>query len=647
MRSPLKRLMQRLWWFDVVYPITVALLLFSSLTYIVYAGQRSSRLSLLAEQQLLETSLTFGVGRSAIARGDVLIVSADALDVKRLGRAPLGVAPEPEPEAFANVIQALASRGIKTIFVRWHMDAHPNDEAYYQPLVAMLAQLPKDVNVRFVTSSSMLEATPATFQKVAHIAEDETCNYPERLHSDCPYNADWPDWVMQAIIDEALPSEAKIDPVWLTLQMPSIAPSYILNLPAPWSIPTQTFSSVLAQTPGINRHIAKVAFVGSDLSHSISRTNDSSVTRFVHTAYDTPDLDFTIAGTPLHVFWAMTSQMFHDRSMVTVPPESAILAMTMALCLLVIFVMGRFGATAASGMFLVYVVSGPIVNAFAIRHLNVYAPLFDSFYFGLSTFIVAGFGRLSYTAFHRWRLTEQRRMHEHTADVKGNFISLLSHNLNTPVAKMQGMLGLLGAVPGDLPWKKDVHLAEFHVTQLEYAIRSVLVASALEEGSLTSTARSLKALLDELDSVYGTSLKRLGIILKTTVVGDEDLAHMPFDFDVRALTSAFAGLSALYAREGMKAVVTLTAEAKDEGDRHLVALTFTSADSHPSEAAVKILTDASPLTVRSLAGQTFFDDVLAGLGVLAARAYDGAVVVSNTPDRTLLVCLRERRKPGS
>lgn len=626
----MKVLKQRLWWFDVVYPITVALLIFSSLTYVVYSGQRSSRLALLGEQKLLETSLKIAAGREPKARGEVLVVSADALDVKRLGRAPLGVAPEPSAASFASVIQTLADQGVKTVFVRWNMDAHPNDEIYYLPLVETLRRLTPATKVYFATSSSMLDATPATFKEVAKVVEDELCNYPDRLHSDCPFNPDWPDWIMQALIDEALTPAAKTEPVWLTLQMPSIAPSYLLNLPAPRSLPTRSFSSLLG-AGNVPPSSAKVAFVGSDLSHGIARTNNSSVVRFVRTAYDPADLDFSVAGTPLHVFWAMTSQMLHDHAMVTVPPEWAVILMTVALGLMVIFVMGRFGGTAASGMFVVFVLSGPVLNGWAIRHLNVYAPIFDSFYFGLSTFIVTGFGRLSYTAFHKWRLSEQRRMHVHTADLKGNFISLLSHNLNTPVAKMQGMLGLLAAVPGDQLWKADVRTAEFHVTQLEYAIRGVLLAAALEERSLSPVARSLKAILSELTSVHRTSLKRLGIALQPAIGGDEEMAHVPLDFDVRALTGAMAGLAALYAQEGRAASVTLEASAIEEADRRGLCFVFSSQDAAPPEVALRILASSSPVMVRSLAGQAFFAEVLAGLGVLAARAYDGVVTVGSDP----------------
>src|SRR5690242_5070062 len=108
----------RLWWFDVVYPITVAVILFTSLTYIVFSGQRSSRLSLLAEQSLLELSLKEGRGRAPRAAGEVLAVSAVPLDVRRLGRAPLGIVPDVGIASYAKVVERLAEQGVKVIFVR-------------------------------------------------------------------------------------------------------------------------------------------------------------------------------------------------------------------------------------------------------------------------------------------------------------------------------------------------------------------------------------------------------------------------------------------------------------------------------------------------------------------------------------------------
>src|SRR5690606_4247233 len=167
-------------------------------------------------------------------------------------------------------------------------------------------------------------------------------------------------------------------------------------------------------------------------------------------------------------------------------------------------------------------------------------------------------GHLSFSAFKRWRLEEQTRFHSLTADLKGNFISLLSHNLNTPVAKMQGMLAILARKPGPGQWKEDITCAEKHVAQLEIGIRSVLIGSALDENSLHPESRSLKALAQEFEQAQG-SLSRLGGRAEITdlTADDEDLLFLPLAFDTKVFVATLAAACALFADHEERVRVTL------------------------------------------------------------------------------------------
>ena len=413
----------------------------------------------------------------------------------------------------------------------------------------------------------------------------------------------------------------------------SVLPRFVLNLSPPSTLDTLSFVDVLSREDVAPLAGHKIAFVGADVSNAVSGASSSATTHQVLTSYDTANGDATVVGTPLHVFWAMIAQMYVDKAMVSIPPGWAIVAITVAFCALIVSVMGLFGGPATLGMILVYIASGPYVNALAIRSLQVYLPLFDSYYFGLSTFIVAGLGRLSTTAFHRWRLDARRRFHAHMADLKGNFVSLLSHNLNTPVAKMQGMLALLAAKPGT-PWHSATSEVEALVTQLEYSIRSVLVASALEEGVLNETPRALAGLAEEFSTSYGSSLKRLGLkvaMAPVTADDDDEALLLPLLFDIRAVTTAIGALAALFYAPGRLATLAVELKlATPDGNPRLDVL-LSSRDAWIDEHAAVVLTAAAPRQVRTLGQNSFFAEILAGLANLTVRIYQGTVSLRPDP----------------
>lgn len=623
----------RLWWFDVVYPITVAMILFASLTYVVYSGQRSSRLSLLAEQKLLEFSVKLSKGRADRSGDALLAVSADAVDARVLGRAPGGVVPDAALASYARILEKLEAAGVPVIFLGLDPEAHPLDEVYLLPLVETLARLKQNgkTKVYIAAPSAHLDRLPEELSKLATPLDDAPCDdLPEKVQSSCPYSVKWDDWVLPVIVNETMGgAPQKEDSPWLTELLPSIQPAYVLNLPDPQTIRRLSFREALA-LPSLPP--ARFAFVGSDLAGALA-SGGQYVKRFTRTVYDRAEADPEISGTPLHVFWAQIASMFLDGATVRLPTQSYVVLAVAIFCLVITGAMALFGGTAATGMFLVAMLAGPFINALAMRKLGLYMPLFDCAYFGLSTFIVVGFARLSLTAFQRWRLAAQGRVHARTADLKGNFISLLSHNLNTPVAKLQGMLAILGTTSGSAGAVRE---AERHAARLEFAIRSILIASALEEGSLAPTARSARALMDEFLRTHGAALRRMGVrvaMVANPEPGEEDLVMMPLAFDVKALISSIAAYAALFAADGEGLIVEQQISLRyrvrggDDFPERLELAFVSETGALPDAAVLELLSRPTPPLIRTLGGDHFYRDLLAGLGRLTREVYGGELTI--------------------
>lgn len=602
------------------------------------------RFSLEEETKLIEFSLRQGRGRKIIEQDKILIVSANEADMKNRPQTNTGPVPAPTADAYAEIIEKLGQTNVQMIVIAWDSEAHKDDD--FTKMVTAASIVSKNALILIAVEDHTNPGLPSDLLQFVTPVDNFPCNLADQVQSTCTYGKTWTFWVIQKIFDElgekdqthpkVIDGEREHEaPSWTSMQFPSSFPTYILNLSDPNEFLHLTFDQ-LAKGPTSQNQFDltpyTMAFVGTQLDHSKTADDDLPL---VKTVYNEKGLKRQESGTPFHIYWAQIAQMYMDKAMVRIPPNWAIYLISGLFCGFICLILWLFGGPASLGMFLVYVSFGPFVNALALSRLNVYLPLFDSYYFGIATFIIAGFARLSYSAFQNWRLEEQKKIHSHTADLKGNFISLLSHNLNTPVAKMQGMLELLNSQPSMGDWKEDVHIAESGVSQLEFSIRSVLVASALEENSVNESSRNLKKIVEEFSDSMISSLRRLGITVEVVIDDSEDdeLPLIPLHFDMRALNAGLAAMCGLFAKEGQRIPIKLSfkvvyREAEDGYPDTQLQITISSAGSWLNPTAIGILAADRHRTIRSAQGEDFFQEVQAGLIRQLAVTYRGTVKMS-------------------
>jgi hypothetical protein len=553
----MQRLKQRFWWIDVVYPLAVAIFLISVITVIVYSGRPSSRLALLGEQELLNLSLKISPERHPHAKEDVLVVTADIIDMQRLPRAPRGLTADLSVETYGSVIRRLATLGPEEIVVLWNGDTQRFDALYLDPLVTTIKTLPQNVRISIATSAEFVPDLNNALSPYTTVVDSSPCLFPNvhHTHSFCFYSRDWGHHLAQRLAETLAPNIEQAKGRMLTYSLPSNAASYITRLPPPSELTRLSFSQVLSKDLTTVK-TPRIAVIGVDATGHLSPTASSLPPRFVRTIFDNGSGDPALVGTPLPVYWGQFAQTLVDGAFIKVPSQVEEHIITLMFCLMMLGIMLRHGGVAASGAFVTYVALSPIVNAISMAYADSYIPLFNTFYFGLSTLVLSGFGRLSFTAWHKWRAQAKSKAMHDAAELKGHFISLLSHNLNTPVAKMQGMLQILSQIA---PRSTGLNIAELHVkeaerlaTLLQFIIRAVLVATALEENEKALSPRTAKQLATDFNASYKATLAKLGISLgEVTIKVDPqdalDLEFIPVQLDVRAVTMALAGAAYLFA----------------------------------------------------------------------------------------------------
>jgi signal transduction histidine kinase len=622
---------RRLWWFDVFYPVALGVFLFAALSYSVYAGQRQWRLSLQAEKALLDFSLRQARRDAAPNQHEILVVSSEwTAPSGNLGTAA-GAAPDASVAAYAQVIERLASSGVPLLFVRWDLSRHLGDEAGYFALGQVLAAHQASTCVYFVVPSDQGERLPSSLQQHAAWLDGAACGEPTELQSSCSYLPDYQQWAVQRILTTFSPSAASAAKLrWVSDQLPNAFPSYILQLRPLHERANRSFSWVL-QAPQSDLAGWRAAFIGAGQTSQPLGAQEAA--ELLPTVYDRFSAQKPVTGTPLHAFLAMLAQMFVLGDEVRLPSGTLGTMMTGALCLVLTVITATCDVFVALAVLLALGLCAPLLNALLLRYARCYIPLFDSYYFGLSVIFVAGLVQLSLLSLQRWRLEALRRLNSRVADLKGNFISLLTHNLNTPVAKMQGMLGLLiKQAAGDV-WLADALQAEALVAQLEFAIRSVLIAAALEEGVVQTTARNPRALMDELVASSVASLRRLGVYLSegTIISVDDGAEFLPLLLDVRAVHAAISGVAALFHRVDSKVHLSVSmrvgASADAEGVGEGLEVIISSQEQWLSAEVVAMLTAPTTSQVRTSSDGQFFPAVLAGLAKLTVAAFQGQITV--------------------
>jgi len=634
LKTKLTRLREKLWWFDVVYPITLILFLFGSLTYIIYAGEPQSRISRIAEKQLLIHSMRLSGPRTIKYPGKVLVVNVSPFEINKFGRAPGGMVPDVNAGAYAKVLRHLVEADVKNTFINWDTEAHLFDEVYMLPLTELLKQK-TFTNIFFGMHPDHISSMPADFGRVAVMLDSGPCDEVTEIQIECVYNKKWDDWVVQSVIN-VLGENKKSDvdsPPWISMELSSNSPRYILNISPKNLIETLSFSELLERDPSTLNNYEAV-FIGVDYRNVLSPSSLHSFPLMVSTIHDPVTVDPRFSGTPMHVFWAQIAQMYIDERMISVPSNKVIWATTIAYCVLVLLVMFYFGGIHALGMFIVFGLAGPIVNAWALRDLQIYVPLFDAYYFGVTILITAGMLRLSFTSYQRWKLETQSHYHSKIADLKSNFISLFSHNLNTPVAKMQGMLGILKTSMNDQSEasRRLAFTADTQVGLLEYAIRGVLVGSAIEEKSINDTSRPLRNLFVDILDSNASSLRRLGVHVTSKLLHEleDEILFQPMLFDVRAVSATMSSMAALFRSSEHQVHVESRMHAfeTDKGG-HGLTFEFACADSRISLQAAEILSDPTKrMPLKKLQGDKFIDEILAGLGTLLVNHYQGTIGIS-------------------
>ncbi len=614
-------LRRRFWWFDVIYPVALAGAVCVFITILIYSGPTHRQIASYWENKLLTFSLQNARPISPNSDTPVRIVSFEESDTAMLTASPY--LRDAHVTSYAQVVRRAVDLGANFIVISWTPAAHMTTTEYYQPLIDAVSAVTDRAAVIIAYPQLKSWTLPVALQTSgALFVDDLSCSEPQEIV--CPYFPDTQDWAVQVTVTKAMErSQRKISALQASDNLTQPVPAFVVDILPAKELQHWSFQQLLAAAHAPNSLANHMVFVGSNLVQRAEVENKADLIRRVWTVHNQPHGVLRAEGTPLHVFWGQLAEQVINRDFIAVAPAWVTALLAFLLSASIFGVLLRHGAAAALGSFLVLMGSAPLLNAFALRSAAVYVPLFGMLYAGGLTFLFAGFGMLSYTAYARSRVEAQVRSYGRTADLKGNFISLLSHNLNTPIAKMQGLLEVLNNLTIETDLRQDLTTAFSRLGRMQLTVRAVLVATALSENARHDETLRLNMLLDEFLDNHRAWLGRLGISFGSRHQEFPEGQITTLHADKRAVLTCLTAMAALFSLDGEPGSLELTAALDDsDSERPCVVLHWQSSVKKPwPEPLQKQLATASHKSPRMTTGSSIYADILGNLLDSMAQVY--------------------------
>lgn len=481
---------------DIVYPIFLSLATFAAFAYLTYKGPEPRRLASVLEEELLAFSLAAAGPRKIVSEDQTLIVLYD------------------KPDLLSAVAELLA-KGVKQLVIIHNPLEHLQEPELYIQLQRLRARYPQ--RVWLSVPGDLQKWLPRGVLGSQLVVDGEPCQ--NSLQLVCKYEPRWENWLPQRLINRfsdqlALQGVSRF--------LPRQGQAYVYYPVGEEDIAVRTYADV---------------------------TGDMVRDRIVFLEENRPKIPFSLIasdfggyqGMETSFFFAALVQQFIDGGLVRIwsPVWSQLATLVLSAFLVLIFYFK--GVVSALGLLVCYVVLTPLVNALAINFFGSYLLVFDILFMCLWLFIILAFTMLVVESLRYSEVLVQRREEEQASEAKVNFLSLISHNLNTPVAKVIGLVEVLAKLSADRETKAHALTALGYAAEIQLAIRFTLVAAAVEDGRVVGRSLLPEAILRDLKQAVIPPLSKLGLAVKIDLEAGDDF-DLPWTVDLKLLSAVVAAL---------------------------------------------------------------------------------------------------------
>lgn len=525
--------------FETLYPLVLVLFLLVPLTLIIYSDKLDYNLAGEGERQLLDLSLRFAKGSYTPKDPEVAVITASDKDIDQYGYSTVTsfAMVDLSIRHYIELIHALKKAGVKKTFLHWQARPHHSESELYSELSSSIQRTFTKDKFNLYMLENEFELLDKELINIVDLSNWYYCFMP--IQRFCIHDPIYKDWVLHKIVQEYLiDRNSDYDSsTFFSKNLPRKRPTFILNLPPPESIPEFSFSDVI--TGKASKHLKdKVVFVGNGLKKSGIEHPPGRVL----TVYNSRKKTQIDPGTTVNVFFAQITQMLIDKSLIRVAPKWVSWSFGIAISIIILSTKKMVYSIV---FFLLCTLATPLLNGIFLRSINFYAPCFNALYLGLCTVIAYVFVSQAWNSFIRWKLDASRHYLSELSELRQNFVSLLSHNLNTPVAQMQGLIDLLRFAKLEKGQEMQLNHTKINLASLQYCIKNVLCAHAIDDKNIILSNTTNLNLQSDISSLVDPILKNLGF-KPTLIVNEGSDTVVPLSADNRVLGVAVLALCTLF-----------------------------------------------------------------------------------------------------
>lgn len=488
------------------------------------------------QEALIENHLRLA-GKRDTEDSQIITISLKKSDFSNIKTESNGLLKNATISEYIKLIEKINLFDTQHVIVNWFPVTNPSLEEVSR-LKSIFKRYPNRYSL--YTGPATEEYLKETFGSVAHVKRSEFC--AGGYYSICPFKKEWTFW---SIVDLHTKFSSPIPKSALSKNLSKSFDVFLLNLgdlnkTSDYSFTEAIYSDELVKSRSFDN---KIIFIGADIIQGVNGMTDPVEIDKINTPHSNHSKASRVSGVPIHKFWAQIAKMFIDDAYISIASKELIYSIIIIFCILSLLSSIFWGPFSGLLVYFSGFILGNLANVISIHKFNFYTPVFSAFYFSAIFFILGGFLRLIIEFIRNKFTIEKEKTLTASADLKSNFISLISHNLNTPVAKMISLLELSKVHLSNKSSLKTIGSSLNNASQIQLSVRSVLATNRLEEDRLLMELVTSKTLLDEINYEVVPMFARMGINLG--VEDESENEDVRFQSDRRLIISIVSAISYL------------------------------------------------------------------------------------------------------
>ena len=574
-------------WVRLLFPLILGGLLIALIIYIFYFGGKRESLIARGESAMIRWALSNATEEANPKKSKVVTISVTDDDAPFIRLAPSEQLLDAHISEYASVLETIAATNPEWIVVSWLTYAHPVTPEYLKPLTDVIDRLNIHKKTTLAVNLYASGTIPPEFMTTYNIVEARDCYYDVNLF--CTVSPDWT-WMPQQVMNRYFrdPGDRIV-----SLNLPHVLPNILLNLPDPNSIQRHSF---LDFRPPAMSDIASgsIIFIGNNTRQPLHFRNNKDAIQKTYVASSSDDTSLMQDGIPWHNFWAAMTSMFIESKMIAVAPawvDWTIVTLTTIAAVICLRVMGSLAIAPFFAISLLL----PFINIPLVSWFQLYIPVMPVVVTGITIFMATTFISVAFSSYKKWRLIAAEELADSTTDIKQNFIHLISHNLNTPVAQLRGLLDILASQSTS---DRGIARASVLIEYIRLTVRAVLNTTTMANQAPRISEHSIRQMAREFLENEGSFFRRTGTELLVTPPQDDDtlgeIWFYTFNFDRQMVELSILYAAAFVAlRSGASGINLDFSPVNDEpadpkGLIVTVSARFATAQSHDFETAFPV-----------------------------------------------------------